>query len=101
MLESIYEAALVLELNKRDFRTATQVPIAVAYEGQNLGIGFRADIVVEDLVIVEVKSVEAIQAVHPKQLLTYLKLTGKKLGLLINFNDRVIKNGIKRIVNEL
>lgn len=101
LLESIYEAALVLELNSRDLRNATQVPIAVTYEGQDLGIGFRADIVVEDLVIVEAKSVETIQAVHPKQLLTYLKVTGKKLGLLINFNERVTKNGIKRIVNEL
>jgi GxxExxY protein len=101
LLESIYVAALVLELSNRGFQAATQVPIAVAYEGQDLGIGFRADIVVEELVIVEVKSVETIQPVHPKQLLTYLKVTGKKLGLLINFNERVIKNGIRRIANGL
>lgn len=78
-----------------------QVPIAVLYDGQDLGVGFRADMIVEEIVIVEVKAVEAIQPVHPKQLLTYLKITGKKLGLLINFNERVIKSDIRRIANNL
>jgi GxxExxY protein len=101
LLESVYEAALAIALTNRGLKVATQVPIAVSYQGIELGIGFRADLIVENLVIIEVKSVEALHPVHPKQLLTYLKVTGLKLGLLINFNERVVKNGIKRIVNDL
>lgn len=73
----------------------------VVYDGKDLGIGFRADLIVEDVVIIEVKAVERIQPVHPKQLLTYLRVTNRKLGLLINFNERVIKNGIQRVANGL
>ncbi len=101
LLESVYEAAMFVALCNLGLTAATQVPIAVSYQGVDLGVGFRADLIVEDLVIVEIKSVEALHPVHPKQLLTYLKVTGKKLGLLINFNERVIKSGIKRVVNGL
>ena len=75
--------------------------LPIVYDGQDLGIGFRADLMVENLVVVEVKSVEQKSPVHAKQLLTYLKLMDKRLGLLINFNERVIKNGITRIANDL
>jgi len=101
LLESVYEAALVYELEKRGLKVARQVAIPVAYEGVHLEIGFRADLIVEDKVIVEIKSIEAIAPVHEKQLLTYLRLTGKRLGLLINFNEALIKTGIRRIVNHL
>ncbi len=101
LLESVYEAALKYELQKLGVAVATQVPVPVIYDGQDLGIGFRADLIVEDLIIVEVKAVEKVQPVHPKQLLTYLRVTDKKLGLLINFNERVIKNGVHRVVNSL
>jgi GxxExxY protein len=101
LLESVYEAAMFVALCNLGLIVAAQVPIVVSYQGVELGVGFRADLIVEDLVIVEIKSVEALHPVHPKQLLTYLKVTGKKLGLLINFSERIIKNGIKRIVNGL
>jgi GxxExxY protein len=101
LLESVYEAAMAHELKKAGLMVMSQVPVPVIYDSEDLGVGFRADLIVEDLVIVELKAVETIQPVHPKQLLTYLKVTGKKLGLLINFNERVIKNGIRRIANGL
>ena len=85
----------------RETRVATQQPIPVVYEGTRFEIGFRADLVLEDKVIVEVKSVAEIAAVHKKQLLSYLRLGDKRLGLLINFNVVLIKDGIKRIVNRL
>jgi GxxExxY protein len=78
-----------------------QVPIAVVYEALRFEEGFRADLIVEGKVIIELKSVEKIAAVHKKQVLTYLRLTGKRLGLLINFNEELIKNGITRIANGL
>ena len=101
LLESIYCAALAYELEKRGLSVQREVPVTVVYDGQDLGIGFRADLMVENLVVVEVKSVEQKSPVHAKQLLTYLKLMDKRLGLLINFNERVIKNGITRIANDL
>lgn len=101
LLESVYEAALTYELEKRALKVARHVAIPVAYEEVQLEIGFRADLIVEDKVIVEIKSVEAIARVHEKQLLTYLRLTGKRLGLLINFKEALIKDGIRRIVNGL
>jgi GxxExxY protein len=88
-------------VQKRGLKFETQKPIPVVYEGMHLGEGFRADFIVEDLVIIELKSVECIAPVHKKQLLTYLRLTNKRLGLLINFNTDLIKNGITRIVNNL
>ena len=101
LLESVYEAILYYELSKRDIKVERQKPIPVIWEEVFLDIGFRTDLIVENKVIVEIKSVEEIARVHPKQLLTYLKVTNMKLGLLINFNEALIKNGITRIVNNL
>src|SRR5713226_252684 len=98
VLESVYDAVLAHELGRRGLRIARQQEIPVVYEGIRIDAGFRADLIVEDKVIVEVKSVEALAPVHKKQLLTYLRLTDKKLGLLINFNVELIKNGITRVV---
>lgn len=101
LLESAYEAILAYELRKRGLRVALQQPVPIVYENVRLEVGYRADLIVEDKVIVELKSVEKIASVHTKQLLTYLKLADKRLGLLINFGDALIKNGIKRVVNNL
>ncbi|MDJ0795733.1 MAG: GxxExxY protein [Calothrix sp. MO_167.B12] len=101
LLESVYEAAIEYELRKRGLWVVRQVPIPVIYEEVRLEEGFRADLIVEDKVIVELKSVEAVHPVHKKQLLTYLRLADKKLGLLINFGASLIKDGISRIVNGL
>jgi GxxExxY protein len=101
LLESVYEAVMAYELQKRGLKFERQKPIPVVYEGMHLGEGFRADFIVENLVIIELKSVECIAPVHKKQLLTYLRLTHKRLGLLINFNTDLIKNGITRLVNNL
>jgi len=101
LLESVYEEVLFYELKKSDLPCKKQVPIPVIYEDIKLDLGFRADMIVGDKVIIELKAVENIMPVHKKQLLTYLKLTGLKLGLLINFNVELIKNGITRIVNNL
>jgi GxxExxY protein len=101
LLESAYEAILVYELEKRGLKVATQVSVPVVYEAVTLDIGFRADLIVEDLVIVELKSVEKIIPVHKKQLLTYLRLADKRLGLLINFGEEMIKDGISRVANGL
>jgi len=99
LLESVYEAVLAYELRARGFDVALQIPVPVCYEGINLEVGFRCDMIVNDLVVVELKSVENVLPVHKKQLLTYLRLTGKRLGLLINFNSELMKDGIVRIVN--
>ena len=101
LFESVYEAVLASELQKRGLNLARQQPIPVVYEGTRFEMGFRADLVVEDKVIVEIKSVAEIAALHKKQLLTYLRLADKRLGLLINFNVARIKDGITRIVNGL
>lgn len=101
LLESVYEAVLAHELSKRGLRVARQELVSVAYDGLLMEAGFRADLVVEDLVIVEIKCVETILPVHKKQLLTYLRLSNKRLGLLINFYEALIKDGIKRLVNGL
>ena len=101
LLESVYEAALAYELEKRGLSIARQQGIPVVYESVRIHAGFYADLVVEDLVIVEIKAVETVAPVHKKQLLTYLKLADKRLGLLINFNVVLIKHGITRIVNGL
>lgn len=99
LLESVYEAALGYELTKIGRKVASQLPIPVVYDEVKLELGFRLDLLVDDLVIVEIKSIELLMPVHHKQLLTYLKLTQKKLGILINFNEDPIK--IVRIVNNL
>jgi GxxExxY protein len=101
LLESVYEAALAYELEKRGLRITRQQAIPVIYETVHILTGFHADLVVEDKVIVEIKALESIAPVHKKQLLTYLKLADKRLGLLINFNVALIKDGITRIVNGL
>ena len=99
LLESAYQSILVYELEKRGLRFESEVLVPIIYDGLILETGFRADLIVEDKVIIELKSIEQIAPVHKKQLLTYLRLTGKKLGLLINFGDALIRNGITRIAN--
>ena len=99
LLESVYEAALTHELRKGGFRVATQVEVPAMFDGIKLDVAFRADIIVEALVILELKSVEALAPVHSKQLLNYLKLSGLKVGLLLNFNTVSLKDQIIRLVN--
>jgi GxxExxY protein len=101
LLESVYEAILEYELTKRGLNVVHQRPMPVMYEEVRMNIGFRPDLIVEDKVIVEVKSLEVIAPVHKKQLLTYLRLADKRLGLLINFGGALIKDGISRVVNRL
>ena len=101
LLESVYEEILAYELIKQNLQIKRQHPIPVIYESVKMNLGFRSDLIVEHKVIVEIKSIETIAPVHAKQVLTYLKLTDIKLGLLINFNEALIKDGIKRIVNKL
>jgi len=101
LLESVYQATLSFELQKRGLRVVQQLPFPVCYEGVKLDVGFRADLVVGDKVVIEIKSVEALAPVHRKQLETYLRLMDKRLGLLINFNVELIRNGIQRVVNKL
>ena len=101
LLESVYEEILYHILKKDGLKVVRQQSIPVMWDDLKMDIGFRADLIVEDKVIIELKSVEVLAPVHPKQLLTYLKVTGMKLGLLINFNEQYIKNGITRIVNNL
>ena len=101
LLESVYEAVMVHDLKNRNLDVERQKPIPVVYEDVRLDEGFRADLLVEDKVIVELKSVETIAPVHKKQLLTYLRLADKRLGLLINFGVAKIKDGITRVVNGL
>ena len=101
LLESAYEEFLVYELAKARLKFVRQVAIPVVYETVRLDLGFRADVIIDGKVIIELKSIETILPVHKKQLLTYLKITGFKLGLLINFNESLIKNGITRVVNNL
>ncbi len=99
LLESAYSVCLAHELRKRGFHTDTQVGLPVIYEKEKLEIGYRIDLLVENLVIVEVKCVEKIHPVHEAQLLSYLRLSGKNVGLLINFHVAHLKDGIKRMVD--
>jgi GxxExxY protein len=101
LLEHVYEVVLARELEKRGLLVQRQVPIAITYEGETFDEGFRADIIVEGKVIVELKSVEKYNRVHSKQLLTHIKLSDKRLGLLLNFGAVLMKDGIERIVNGL
>ncbi len=101
LLESVYETALAYELRQRGLVVSTQVPLPMVYAGVLMEVGFRLDIVVAGKVIVEIKSVEALQEVHYKQLLTYLKLSNLKLGQLINFNVVTLKDHMHRLVNGL
>jgi GxxExxY protein len=101
LLESVYRKILAHELQKRGFDIQMEQPIPVVWDGMRLELGFRADVIVNDRVIVEIKSVETVHPVHKKQLLTYLRLTDKRVGLLINFNVELLKDGIARVVNRL
>ena len=101
LLESVYEEIMYFEFTKLGLQVNRQKAIPVIWNEIKMEIGFRADLVVENKVIIELKSVEKIAPVHPKQLLTYIKLSNIKLGILINFNEPLIKDGITRIVNRL
>ena len=101
LLESAYEACLQHELRKRGLNVQTQVPLPVSYDGIAIDAGYRVDLLVEDAVIVELKAVDKIAPIHEAQLLSYLKISGRRLGLLINFHTLHLKDGIKRMVNEL
>jgi GxxExxY protein len=101
LLESVCETVFFYELTKRGLKVLRQVAVPIVYAGLRFEEGFRADLIVEDQLIVEIKSVEQIAAVHKKQLLTYLRLADKRLGLLINFGETLIKDGISRVVNGL
>jgi GxxExxY protein len=101
LMESVYESTLAYELGKRGLTVRRQQAMPVIYETVRMNMGFRADLMVDQKVIVEIKSIEAIAPVHRKQLLTYLRLADKRLGLLINFNVELIKEGITRVVNRL
>ncbi len=101
LLESVYVAALKHELSKAGLAVKTEVPIPVIYDTEKLDLGFRIDLLINDMVIIEVKSVEQLAEVHHKQVLTYLKLTGLKLAILVNFNTDDIKSSIFRKVNKL
>ena len=98
LLESAYEACLAHELGKRGHQVARQVPQPVHYEGLDIEVGYRLDLLVDQTLIVELKAVERVLPIHSAQLMTYLKLSRKTLGLLINFNVPLIKDGIKRVV---
>ena len=99
LLESAYETCLAYELRRRGLKVVAQLGLPVVYDGVKLDAGYRIDLLVEDRVIVELKAVESLQPIHQAQLLSYLKLSGCKVGLLINFNVLRLKDGIKRIVN--
>jgi len=99
LLESIYEAAFAVELKKSNIRFERQKEVHAFYDGQDLGLGFRADFIIDNKLLIELKSVELLNKVHHKTTLTYLKLTNLKLGLLINFNVELIKDGIHRKIN--
>jgi GxxExxY protein len=99
LLESAYELALERELGLRKVPVQRQVAVPLEYKGLELGDGFRLDLLVDDALVVEVKAVERLQPIHEAQLLTYLKLANKRLGLLINFNERTLKEGVKRVAN--
>ncbi len=101
LLESAYEACLAYELPERGLSVERQKALPVRYRGVNVDCGYRIDLLVEGKVVVELKAVERLEAIHKAQLLSYLKLSGCKVGLLINFNVKVLKDGIRRLVNEL
>lgn len=101
LLESIYEETIAFELNQAGINFSRQKEIPVSYKGNPLSMGFRADLIVDNLIVLEVKSVELLTPVHAKQVATYLNLTQLRLGLLINFNEYLLRDGLRRIVNNL
>ena len=101
LLESVYQKCMVIEIDELGMKCESEVPLPVTYRNKTISDdGFRIDLLIEDLIVVELKSVETVKAVHKKQLLTYLRLAKKPLGLLINFNETLLKEGITRIVNQ-
>ncbi len=100
LLESAYEACLAYELSERGMSVERQKALPVEYKGINIDCGYRLDLLVEENIIVELKSVERLDRIHHAQILSYLKLSGYRIGLLINFNTKMLKNGIKRFVND-
>lgn len=101
LLENVYQAALTYELRKRNFNISIERGIPAVYDDIKLDVGFRADLIVENKVIIECKSIDALAPIHSKILLTYLRLADMRLGILINFNVLLIKEGIRRVVNDL
>jgi GxxExxY protein len=101
LLESAYQQCLAYELHKRVLHVESEVPLPIYYDGVRIDAGYRADMIVENLVVIENKTVESLLPIHSVQLLTYLRLGGYKLGFLLNWNTILLKHGIKRIVNEL
>ena len=101
LLESAYKSCILHELRKRRFNVVSEIPMPVFYDGMKMDVGYRADLIVEDMVLVELKAVDVLAPIHEAQLLCYLKLSGRKVGLLINFNVVHLKDGIKRMVNGL
>ena len=99
LFESVYEEVLTYELYKRGHIIERQVGIPVLYDAIKMDLGFRADLIIDREILVEIKSVESVIAMHKKQVLTYLRLTGLKIGLLINFNEELLKNGMTRLIN--
>jgi|SRR5690606_14655556 len=99
LLESTYEVCLVHEISKAGLDVRSQVALPIVYDGIKLEAGYRIDLLVADSVIVELKAVDSIHPIHEAQMISYLKLSGKKIGLLINFNVKLLKNGIKRLAN--
>ena len=100
LLESVYQSCMAIELREMGLRVNTEVPVPIKFRGEEITEqGFRIDLLVEDTIIVELKSIEKVKNVHKKQLLTYLRLADKPLGLLINFNEVLLKDGITRIIN--
>ena len=101
LLESVYQKCMVIELERMGMRVESEVELPIFYRDQKItDLGFRIDLLVESVIIVELKSVETVKPVHKKQLLTYLRLSDKQLGLLINFNEVLLKDGISRIINK-
>jgi GxxExxY protein len=98
LLESVYQQCLAYELSKQDLSFVTEQPISVRYKNVRMECAFRADFIVEDRIILELKTVDKILPIHEAQLLTYLRITGKRLGLLINFNQKLLRHGVKRII---
>lgn len=99
LLESVYESVLAAALERRGFVVARQVPVDIRYDGLTIPAAFRIDLLIDDLLVLELKSVEALSNLHAKQLLTYLRLTDRSLGLLLNFSGETMKEGIRRVVN--
>ncbi|HTZ96529.1 MAG TPA: GxxExxY protein [Terriglobales bacterium] len=100
LLESAYQVCLAFEMRQRGLQAVEQLPLPLLYKGVKLDCGYRIDLLVEDSVIIENKAVEQLSPIHDAQLLSYLRLTHRKVGLLINFHSRVLKDGLRRIVNE-